>query len=197
MANTHNHHSRPPTFVAAATFVRRHAGAVPHLFDQPLVSGFGLATGAGNRLTHPAGRHFQPEGLLEHRRGLAIGQSQALVQLRGQSHRARSQLRRGGAAGVRSLAGMTTLDRPPALLAATEVHAKTNPLHARLRDFSLILVEDVVFGDCAPAMRALRRQLRFQRLIHRRRNRTMAFAPVAVTQYNHPQEKCDHDEPAH
>ena len=74
-----------------------------------------LASSARNRLTHPAGRHCQPEGLLEHRRGLAIGQSQALVQLRGQRHRARPQLRRGGAAGVRSLAGMTTLQGPPAL----------------------------------------------------------------------------------
>ena len=137
--------------------------------------------GARNRLTEAAARHFQPERLSQHHGGLAIGQSQAPVQLRGQRHRARPDLRGGSTAGIRGLAGMAALHRPPALLAATEVHAKTNVLHARLWDLHLILADDSVLDDPASAVRALRRQLRFQGLVDRRRNRTTPSAPGAGT----------------
>jgi len=115
----------------------------------------------------------------QHHGGLAIGQADLLIQLPGQRHRARPDLRGGSATGIRGLAGMAALHRPPALLATTDVQAEANTLYTRLWDVRLILVEDFVLDDRASAVRAFRRQLPFQRLVHRRWNGTMAFPSLA------------------
>ena len=47
----------------------------------------------------------------QHHGGLAIGQAELLIQLRGQRHRARPDLRGGSATGIRGLAAMAALLR--------------------------------------------------------------------------------------
>jgi hypothetical protein len=66
--------------------------------------------------------------------GLAIGQAELLIQFRGQRHRAGPDLPGGSATGIRGLAGMAALHRPPALLATTDLHAEAKTLYTRLWD---------------------------------------------------------------
>ena len=117
----------------------------------------------------------------QHHGGPAIGPAELLIQLGSERHRPRPDLRGGSAAGIRPLAGMAVLYRPPGLLATTEAHAQANTLYTRLWDPRLIVVQDIVLGDRASRVRALLRQLPFQRLNGRRWNPTMAFPSLAGT----------------
>ncbi len=174
------HPPQPPAHLPAG-FVRGDTGRGANLLHQPAVGGFGLTPQPRQRLAQPAAAHLQSPALFQHRRRLAVGQAQLLVQHRGQRHCPRTQLRGRTAYRIGSLTRMPALQRPPATPAAAQVNAKLDVLHARLRNLGLILARHSGLFHSATAVRTACRQRRLDHLVDALGNGAAAAASVPGT----------------
>lgn len=122
--------------------------------------------------------HLQPPAQLQHRRRLAIGQTQMLVQHGGQRLHPQSQPRGSTACRLPSLARVPTLHRLPTMPATAQMNPKLDALHPRLGNLGLVLRHHARFLDPAAAMRAARRQRHLNAFVDARVNRAAGTASV-------------------
>src|SRR2546422_11044218 len=110
--------------------VRGYTGTAANLLDQRLISRLPLVRPPGHGLAQSSPTHPQSEGFFQYGGGLAVGQSQTFIELRGQGQRSRTQLRSGAAHGIGGLPGMPALDPSLATPTTSHLKAKTHARHS-------------------------------------------------------------------
>lgn len=118
------------------------------------------------RQAQSTARHLQPEEGLEKRTHFAEGQPEALVQVRGQSQRARPQLRTRRSQGVGRLARMPALHALATVAAAAHRDVDLRHVRPHPGEFGLVLRLDDFELDVATAPRTMCRQLGLEHFVH-------------------------------
>src|SRR2546425_4153581 len=158
--------------------VRGYTGTAANLLDQRLISRLPLVRHPGHGLAQSSPTHPQSEGFFQYGGGLAVGQSQTFIELRGQGQRSRTQLRSGAAQRIGGLPGMPALHPSSATPTTSHLNAKLNALHSWFRNLGLILGYDALFLHSPSAVRTLPRQGYVDYLIDASRNGPTTPPPV-------------------